>query len=75
LVDQIKKKGMGGAYSTYGRKKCIQVLVETPEGKRPLRGSRRGLGRGDIRIDVQEIGWEVCTGYLWLRIRAGGSRL
>jgi hypothetical protein len=37
LGDQIKKKEMGGACSTYGeRRGAFIVLVGKPEGKRPI---------------------------------------
>jgi hypothetical protein len=35
--DEVKKKVIGGAYSTYrGNEKCLQGLVGRSEGKRPL---------------------------------------
>jgi len=40
--------------STHGRnKKCIQILVPKPDGKRP-RGNRRHRGEDNIRVGVQE---------------------
>ena len=46
---------MGGACSTYGRG-VYRVLVEKPEGKRPL-GRSRHRWEDNIRMDLQEIGW------------------
>jgi hypothetical protein len=49
------------------------VLVEKPEGKRPLRRPRRRW-EDNIKMDLQEVGEGIVgTGWSWLRIgRAGG---
>jgi hypothetical protein len=36
---------------------AYNILVEEPEGKRPLARSRR-TWEGNIRMDFREIGWE-----------------
>ena len=66
---------MSGACSTYGGEvRLHRVLVEKPEGKRPL-------GRPDVdgRIILSWIfrKWEgvVGTGWSWLRIGTGGGHL
>ena len=48
---------MGGACGTYGeRNGAYRVLVGKPDGKRPLgRPGRRWVG--DIKMDLQEVGW------------------
>lgn len=44
---------MGGACGTYGeRKRAYRVLVDTPEGKRPL-GRYRLRWKDDIKMDLQ----------------------
>jgi len=49
---------MGGACSTYGEKRGVyRVLVEKPEGKRPL-GRPRCRWEDNIKIDLQEMGFE-----------------
>jgi len=41
--------------------------VGQPEGKRPL-GRPRHRWDDNIKMDLQEVGWGVCTGFNWLRI-------
>ena len=49
-------------------------LVGKPEGKRPLRRTRRRW-EDNIKMDLQEVGWGVWTGSSWLRIETGGRLL
>ena len=43
-----------------------------PEGKRPLgRPGRRW--EDNIKLNLQEVGWEAWTGLIWLRIGTGGG--
>jgi hypothetical protein len=51
-----------------------RVLVEKPEGKRPLEGQRRRWGDG-IKMDLREIGWGVWSGFTWLGIGIAGGLL
>jgi len=51
-----------------------KVLLGKPEGKRPL-GKPRRTWEDNIKIDLQELGWEVWTGSSWLRIGIGGGPL
>jgi hypothetical protein len=50
------------------------VLVGKPEGKRPL-GRPRRRWEDNIKMDLQEVGRGVGTGWSWLRIGAGGGHL
>jgi hypothetical protein len=45
---------------------------ETPEGKRPLERHRRRWDR-NIKKDFYEVGWEIWTGLIRLRIGTGGG--
>jgi hypothetical protein len=66
---------MGGACSTYGGEdRCIQTLVENPDGKIPL---ERHWNRWEdnIKMHLKEVGWGAWTGLIWLRIVAGGGHL
>jgi hypothetical protein len=66
---------MGGAYSLYGEKRGVyRVLVEIPEGKRPLGRPRRRWGI-ILRWILRK--WDVGTwiGPRWFRIWTGGGRL
>jgi hypothetical protein len=40
-------------------KKVYMILVEKPEGKRPL-GRPRHRWEDGIKMDLREIGWGVC---------------
>jgi hypothetical protein len=51
-----------------------RVLVEKPEGKRPL-GRPRRRWEDNIKMDLQEVGEVVGTGWSWLRIGVGGGHL
>jgi hypothetical protein len=63
---------MSGACSTYGVEESF--LVGKPEGKRPL-GRHRLRWEGNIKMDLQEVGWGAWSGLFWLRIRKGGGLL
>jgi len=57
---------MGGACSSYGaEERCVQNLGE----------GRRSLGRPRLIWDLQEVGWGVRTGLIWLGIGSGGGHL
>jgi hypothetical protein len=59
VVNRASRRGwMGGSCSTNGEKRnAYRLLVEIPEGKRPLgRPRRRWLD--NIRMDLGEVGWD-----------------
>jgi hypothetical protein len=49
-----------------------RVLVGKPEGKRPL-GRPRRRWEDNIKMDLQEFGGIVRTGWSWLRTGTGGG--
>ena len=51
-----------------------RVLIGKSEGKRPL-GRPRRRWEDNIKLDLQEVGGVVGTGWSWLRIWTGGGRL
>ena len=51
-----------------------RVLVGKPEGKRLLRRPRCRW-ENNIKMDLQEVGGVVGTGWSWLRIGTGGRHL
>jgi hypothetical protein len=55
------------------RNSCI-ILVVKPERKRQLRRPRRRL-EDNIILDHRKVRWEVCTGFVWLRIGTSGGLL
>ena len=50
------------------------VLVGKPEEKRPL-GRPRCRWKDNIKMDLQEVGGGVGTGWSWLRIGTCGGHL
>ena len=57
--DQIKTNEMGEVCSTYGESRGVyRVTVRTPEGKRLL-GRPRRRWKDNIKVDLQEVGYEV----------------
>jgi len=51
-----------------------RVWVGKTEGKGPL-GRHRCGWEDNIKMDIQEVGWESRTGLIWLRIGTGGGLL
>jgi hypothetical protein len=58
------------------RRGAYRVLVEKPEGKRPLERPRHRW-EDNIKIDLQQIrlGGGTWTGLIWLSIGTGGGLL
>ena len=66
---------MGWACSTYGERRAVdRILVRKPEGKRPL-GRPRRRWEDNIKMDLQEVGGVVGTGWSWIRIGRGVGHL
>jgi hypothetical protein len=64
-----------GHVANIGQERNVyRVLVGKPEGKRPLERPRRRWEDG-IKTDLREIGWEVWSGFIWLRIGTSGGLL
>ena len=51
-----------------------RALVGKPEGKRPL-GRPRRRWEDNIKMDLQEVGGVVGSGWSWLRIGTDGGHL
>jgi len=66
---------MGGACGMYGTvEKCIKYFHQKTWRKRPLRRPRHRW-EYNIRMDLNEIGWKLWTGFIWLRIGTNGKLL
>jgi hypothetical protein len=62
---------MGGACSAYGGGESVYwVVVEKPEGKRPL-GRPRHRWEYNIKMDLQEVG---CGGMDWIELAEDRDR-
>jgi hypothetical protein len=56
------------------RRGTYRILVEKPEGKRPL-GRPRRRREDNIKMDLQEMVCGIWTGSSWLRIVTDGGQL
>jgi hypothetical protein len=56
------------------RRGACRVLVERPEGRRPLRRPRNGW-EDNIKMNLQEVRWGAWTGLSWLKMGTGGGLL
>jgi hypothetical protein len=67
---------VGGTCGTHGDGRGVyRVLVERPEGKRPL-GKPKRRWEDNIKIDLREIGIDGGrTGFGWLRLGSSGGLL
>jgi hypothetical protein len=53
---------------------AYRASVGKPDGRRPL-GRPRRRWEDNIKMDMREVGWEVWTESIWLRIGTGGEFL
>ena len=51
-----------------------KILVGKPDGNRPL-GRPRRRWEDNIKMDLEEVGGVVGTGWSWFKIGTGGGRL
>jgi hypothetical protein len=75
IIQVIKSRRMKwtGHVACMGYKIGVyRVLVGKPKGKRSLGRSWR---RGEVKVDLQEVGWGAWIGLIWLRIGTGGGLL
>jgi hypothetical protein len=64
-----KENETGGARGMQGKVNEDTTFVGKAELKRPPEMRRRGL-RVSVKMDLKEIGREVLTGFIWLRIES-----
>jgi hypothetical protein len=50
---------------------AYKILIGIPERKRPL-GRPNYRWKDNIRVNLKEIGLEVWTGFIWLRMGTSG---
>jgi hypothetical protein len=56
------------------RRGAYRVLMGNSEGKRSL-GRPRHRREDNIKMGLQQTGWETWTRVIWLRIGTGGGHL
>jgi hypothetical protein len=71
VVKSRRMRRAGHVARMGNRRGAYRVLVGRPEGRRPL-GRPRRRWEDDIKMDLQEMGWEAWIGFIWLRIGTGG---
>jgi len=77
IVRVVKSRRMrwAGHVARMGEDRGVhRVLVGKPEGKRPL-GRPRHRWEDNTKMDLQEVGGVMGTGWSWLRIGTGGGHL
>jgi hypothetical protein len=77
IVWVVKSRRMrwAGHVARMGEERGVhRVLVGKPEGKRPL-VRPRCKWEDNIKLDLQEVGGVMGTGWSWLRIGTGGGHL
>ena len=77
LLRVIKSRIMRWAWhvARMMERRCVyRVLVGKPEGKGPL-GTPRRRWEYNIKINLQEVGYEEWTGSVWLKIGTDGGNL
>jgi hypothetical protein len=63
--NKIEKNEMGGVCSAYRKRRgAYWIFVGKPEGKRPLRRTRRKW-EDNVKMDLQEVGFE---GIDWIEL-------
>jgi hypothetical protein len=77
IVRVIKSRGkrLAGHIACMGAGRGVyRVLVGKPERKRLVGRPRRGW-EDNIKMNLQEVGCGLWTGYCWVRIETGGRHL
>ena len=77
IVRVVKSRRMrwAGHVARMGEGRGVhRVLMGKPEGKKPM-GRPRRRWENNIKMDLQEVGRVVGTGWSWLRIGTGGGHL
>jgi hypothetical protein len=63
-----------GHVALWGERRVVyRVLVGKPGGRRPF-GRPRSRWEGNIKMDLQEVGWGSMD-WIWFRIRTFGGHL
>jgi hypothetical protein len=74
-VMKLRRMRWTGHIASMGEKRgAYRILVGRAEGRRPLERPRHRW-EGNIKLDLQEVGWGTWTGLSWLRIGTGGGFL
>jgi hypothetical protein len=74
MIKSIRIKFTGHVACMGEGKGTFRVLVGKSEGRRSLERPRHRWD-DNIKMDLKEGGWEVWTGFIWLRIGTSGVAL
>jgi hypothetical protein len=72
VIKSRRMRWVGHVERTGSRRCMYRVLVGRPDRKKLL-GRPRHRWKDNIKMDLQEVGWEEWLGLLWLRIGTGGG--
>jgi len=71
IIRIIKSRRLGWLHGTRG---AYRLVVGRPNGKGPL-GRPRSRQEGNIKMDLQKVGFGAWTGLIWLRLCRRSGRL
>jgi GH43 family beta-xylosidase len=74
VINSRRMRWVGHVARVEEKRGAYRILVERREGRQPL-GRPRHRWEGNIKMDVQGVGWRAWTGLSWLRIGTGGGHL
>ena len=76
IVRVIKSRMRWAGHVAYmgERRGVYRGFVRKPEGRRPL-GKHKRRWEDNIKMDLREVRWKTCTGWIWLRMGTGGGHL
>ena len=74
VMKSRKMRWVGHVVRIGDRRGVYRFLMGKPEGKGPL-GRPRRRWEDNIKMDLQEVGYGVWTGLIWLRVGIGGRHL
>jgi hypothetical protein len=74
VIRSRRMSWMGHVACMGERSGAYSILVEQPEGRRPL-GRQRHRGKANVKMDFKDTVWGAWTGFMWLMIYTSGRLL
>jgi hypothetical protein len=72
MIKRRQKRWATYVGRVWENRNAFRVLVGKHTGREQLGRSRSRWG-DNIKLDLKEIGWVACTGFIWNRIRENGG--